>query len=111
MMIVDAISSAQTPPAVYFLVTAYLESLRHFEHGVDEGVLHLPVAGAGDLAGRVRLLRCSRAPADDRVITGELEAVLGAALARLDDLGETELPVDAASAPARSDTLHSSLSV
>ena len=44
MMLADAISSATSEHAVYFLVTAYVESLHHFHRslGIPERVIALP---------------------------------------------------------------------
>ena len=58
MTIVDAISAAPSEHAVYFLVTAYIESLRHFERSarVPEPVLQLPISGRADLARRLDTL-------------------------------------------------------
>ena len=116
MMIVDAINSSPTEHAVYFLVTAYIESLRHFERacGVPQCAIELPVLGFSDLAARLEALRGSMDSAPEPVVaTAEAAAVLGAALGRLATLPEAaEGPIAAgAMRPARTDTRHSSLSV
>ena len=70
MMIVEAIQSTHSEHAVYFLLTAYLESLRHFERsaGVPAGVLRLPVRDSGDLHDRLALL--------DERMKGERNAIV-----------------------------------
>ena len=52
MMILDAINTAQNEHAVYFLVTAYLESLQHFPRGLGlpKSVMQLPIS-AGLVSG------------------------------------------------------------
>ena len=86
MMIVDAIGSAGTEHAVYFLVTAYIESLTHFERacGVSPEALALPVRGRADLERRARALdRRTAVPLEAVVAHAELAAVLERALERL----------------------------
>jgi hypothetical protein len=119
MMIVDAVGSAPSEHAVYFLVTAYMESLRNFERtcGVPPRVLDLPVAGAADLSERLGMLRGeSGAPPGSAVVVSEIDAVLTSALGRLSALGdpvETAPPIPASAAihSSRSDSQHSALSV
>lgn len=91
MMIVDAIRSAPSEHAVYFLVTAYMESLRHFEEssGVPEPITRLPIAGRHDLHERLTLLRSSiAAPPEPIVPVSEVGTVLDCALERLTGFGE-----------------------
>ena len=114
MMIVDAIGSAATPHAVHFLVTAYLESLRHFERasGVPSGVIELPIHGAEDLAQRLHSLSHGAfVGAESAVARSELAAVLSCALDRLHALHEISAPEKTATAPARIDSRRSALSV
>ena len=115
MMIVDAIRSAATPHAVQFLVTAYIESLRHFERscGVPAGVLDLPIAGTRDLAQRLHILDANTVGLDCVVAASELAVVLSCALERIAALGdETAAPsACAATLPGRNDSLRSALSV
>jgi hypothetical protein len=115
MMIVDAVSAAPTRHSVYFLVTAYIESLRHFERtcGVPLMVLHLPVNGADDLANRLDALRRNtEVSLDALVAVAEVAAVLSAALARLETLAAEVAPHPDASTPhARSDNRRCALSV
>ena len=85
MMIVDALSSAPTQHAVYFLVTAYIESLRHFDAvAVPKAVLHLPLSGHDDLAARLALLQNSiNGPLEAVVSVSEIAGVLACAMTRL----------------------------
>ena len=86
MIITEAIMSAPTEHAVYFLVTSYIESFRRFGHGPDipDPVLHLPLAGAADLRERLQALRDNiNAPLEAVVPASELGAVLASALTRL----------------------------
>jgi len=86
MMIIDAIDSAPTEHAVYFLVSAYLESLHHFHRssGLPEAVVTLPVAGPADLNARLTALRSNvDAPLDPVVPASEVFAVLMSALKRV----------------------------
>ena len=87
MMIVDAINNAGSEHAVWFLVTAYLESLQHFpaSSGVPFGVVALPVRGLADLRDRIAALRSARAtPLQPATPPAEVSAVLETALERLD---------------------------
>ena len=119
MMIVDAVSSAPSEHAVYFLVTAYMESLRNFERtcGVPPCVLDLPVAGAADLSARLGTLRReSGAPPESAVVMSEIDAVLTSALGRLSAFGDRvettpNIPASVAIHSSRSDSPHSALSV
>ena len=111
MMIVDAIRSAPTRHAVHFLVTAYIESLRHFERtcGVPAEVLELPIAGA-DLEARLAMLHQHTAVRVEAIVAlSELASVLECAIERLSGLEENT--VDALMPHARSDNPRSALSV
>lgn len=110
MMIVDAIRSAATQHAVYFLVTAYIESLRHFERssGVPSEVLDLPLRDHADVERRARVLDQHSVVAFGGIVPiSELAAVLDCAAERLVGLGATNalIPI------ARSDSPRSALSV
>jgi hypothetical protein len=86
MIIVDALSSASTQYAVYFLVTAYIESLRHFEPSVavPKALLHLPLSGRDDLAGRLATLQNNiNVPLEAVMPVSEIAGVLASAVARL----------------------------
>ena len=115
MMIVEAIESAPTEHAVYFLLTAYIESLRHFERGcgVPQRAIALPVSGFSDIAERLEILRSSTNVAGERTVAAaEAADVLGSALKRLSALAQAADDAPAAAMrPARSDTRRSSLSV
>jgi hypothetical protein len=89
MIIVDAISSAPTEHAVYFLVTAYIESLCHFEcsTGVPQPVLRLPIAGPADLAARLNTLENNvNVPLEAVVPVSEVAGVLASAVNRIGSL-------------------------
>ena len=86
MMIIDAINSANNEHAVWFLVTAYLESLNHFHAslGLPLAVVALPVRGLADLRSRIAALRnCRPAPAEQSTPPAEVAAVLETAVGRL----------------------------
>jgi hypothetical protein len=86
MMILDAIDSAGSEHAILFLVTAYIESLRHFPRGlgVPESVIKLPVAGVGDLEDRLTALRHHiNVPLEAVVPASEVSAVLASAVQKL----------------------------
>ena len=89
MIIVDAIKSARTEHAVYFLVTAYLESLSHFEcsAGVPRPVLRLPISGSADLASRLDTLESTiDGPLEALVPISEVAGVLASAVSRIGSL-------------------------
>jgi hypothetical protein len=114
MMIVDAVSAAPTQHSVYFLVTAYIESLRHFERtsGVPGMVLDLPVSGAADLSDRLDALRRnSDVRLESVVAVSELAAVLACALTRLETLEPELAQADPSTRHARSGNPRSALSV
>lgn len=57
-MITDAMKSAQTEHTVYFLLTAYVETLGHTDnYGIPETVRRLPICGRSDVRERSRLMR------------------------------------------------------
>ena len=85
MVIVDAIKSASTEHAVFFLVTAYVESLQRFHSGTEipEFIVRLPLRGQADLRERLSLLeRNEHAAATDLAVT-EASLVFNSALERL----------------------------
>ena len=111
MMIVEAIRSASSQHAVFFLVTAYVESLRQYEKSchVPAAALDLPIADREDLECRLDTLRTgTTAAAESIVAVSELVAVLTSAVERIDALGAGAAAV---MPHARSDTLRSALSV
>ena len=88
MMIIEAIESAASEHAVYFLATAYIESLHHFHRslGLPETVVALPLSGEADLRRRLAAL-----PNDSNVTVqtkaiAEARAVIDSALWRLSTL-------------------------
>lgn len=91
MTILDAIRTAASDHAVYFLVTAYFESLHHFHRslGVPRRVIDLPVRGFSDLTERLEALRIDTGvrlkPAPG---PSEALSILECAVARLTELGD-----------------------
>ena len=86
MTIVDAINSAGSEHAVYFLVTAYIESLQHFHRGlgIPEAVVRLPLYGMEDLEERLTSLKANiDHPPEAPVPASEVTAVLASAVQRL----------------------------
>ena len=86
MMIVDAISSASSEHAVFFLVTAYIETLQHYQGslGIPESVVSLPVSGVHDLEARLRALHHNiNVPPEAVVSASEVSVVLATAVERL----------------------------
>ena len=92
MMLADAIDSAVSEHAVYFLVTAYLESLHHFHTSsrIPEPVIALPLGGVDDLRRRTQMLRETGNGASGNVTAAaaKASAILEGALARLRQLGQ-----------------------
>jgi hypothetical protein len=116
MMIINAVNSAPTPTAVYFLVNAYMESLSHFKRtcGMPEHALDVPIDDPVGLRLRLDALEHLIGAQGDAVapIT-ELGAVICSALARLEALGEFA-PAQLAGVTmycVRNDSPHSSQSV
>jgi hypothetical protein len=86
MMILDAINTATNEHAVYFLLTAYLESLQHFPRGLGlpKSVVKLPIAGIDDLEARLTSLQHNSDVSLDTVVPAwEVSAVLSSAVQRL----------------------------
>jgi hypothetical protein len=91
MKLADAIDSATSEHAVYFLVTAYVESLHHFHRslGVPERTIALPVSGVEDLTERLHLVRENVDPARESTLgAAEMAAILQCALGRLHALSD-----------------------
>lgn len=58
MLINEAIKLAQTEHVVYFLLTAYVETLGHADnYGIPEKVRRLPLDGQSDVQERLGLVR------------------------------------------------------
>jgi hypothetical protein len=86
MMILDAINTATNDHAIYFLVTAYLESLQHFPRGLGlpKSVVKLPIGGLYDLEQRLTSLQHDSGIMLDTVVPAwEVSAVLSSAVQRL----------------------------
>jgi hypothetical protein len=86
MMIREAIDSAANEHAIYFLVTAYIESLQHFDRdlGIPASVVKLPVEGLGDLEERLTsLMKHVHRPLESVIPASEVMAVLASAVKRL----------------------------
>jgi hypothetical protein len=95
MMLADAIESAVSEHAVYFLLTAYVESLQHFHTSlhIPQCVIALPLGGLDDLVERVQTLReMSAAPDRDIAPDDEALAILECALKRLRKLPQSVRP-------------------
>ena len=86
MMIIEAIESAVSEHAVYFLASAYIESLHHFHRslGIPHSIIVLPLHGVPDLRRRLAALsNDDNLPMPGMASILEARAVFGAALARL----------------------------
>jgi hypothetical protein len=94
MMLADAIESAVSEHAVYFLLTAYVESLQHFHTSlrIPQCIIALPLGGLDDLVERVRMLRDISDAGKDAAPDGEALAILECALARLRTLPQSVRP-------------------
>jgi hypothetical protein len=89
LKITDAITTADTEHVVYFLLTAYVETLHYYDplrSSLPEHVKRLPMAGISDVADRLRALRGSierYAQSQARLLIEEVLEVFSAALQRL----------------------------
>jgi hypothetical protein len=89
LKITDAITTADTEHVVYFLLTAYVETLHYYDplrSSLPEHVKRLPMAGISDVAERLRALRTSieqYAQSQARLLIEEALEVFSAALQRL----------------------------
>ena len=94
LQITEAIQTADTEYVVYFLLTAYVETLDYYEplrSCLTEDIKRLPVTGLADVSERARALRtvidqCAQSQA--RLLIDEAVEVFGAALQRLKHLQE-----------------------
>lgn len=89
MIIIDALKLAASEHIVYFLLTAYVETVEHrgvAARAVPEDAKRMPVRDAGDVMHRLSLLRSRRAattaPREARMID-EVAAAFSAAADRL----------------------------
>ena len=58
LMITDAIKLAPSEHVVYFLLTAYVETLGHIDlYGIPEDVKRLPISGKPDVSERLDIMR------------------------------------------------------
>jgi hypothetical protein len=74
-MITDAIKSAQTKHALYFLLTAYVETLAfNAADGIPEKVKRLPISGKTDVRKRSEVMRnVLQEPAPDKQVVPVIE--------------------------------------
>ena len=101
MMIADAINSANSEHAIYFLVTAFIESLRHFPLVLPERAIELPVRGVEDLTQRLEVLcRNTNVSSEAGVVASEACAILLCALVRLSEVSDPAQSAPAAAAIA-----------
>ena len=95
MNITDAITKADTEHVVYFLLTAYVETLHYYDplrSSLPEHVKRLPMAGISDVSKRLRALRNyikHYAHSQARVLIDEVLEVFSAAVTRLKTLQKT----------------------
>ena len=89
MQITDAIRTADTEHVVYFLLTAYIETLHYYDplrSALPEDVKRLPMSGLSDVAERLRALRAATeryAHSQVRLLIEEVVEVFRAALQRI----------------------------
>jgi hypothetical protein len=86
MTLIEAINTANSPYAVSFLLTAYLESLQQFRQpaALPQSVTDLPIAGPDDIRRRAALLNAGSCSVLDSVFAlAELRAVFSCAVARI----------------------------
>jgi hypothetical protein len=57
LMITDAIKQAPSEHVVYFLLTAYVETLGYVDLGIPEDVKRLPISGRPDVHERLGIMR------------------------------------------------------
>lgn len=102
MPIVDAICEADSEHEIYFLLTAYVEAIRHCDKlgALPERLTRLPFPGAEDLKIRVEALRADFGEIGerDRAVLREAIEIFCAAIERLDMLAmdtHDEMPIAA----------------
>ena len=85
MSIIEAIKRAETEHAVYFLLTAYLESLWQSESGagLSAPLRRLPIDGQTDVQERAKVL-ASDESATEGLIVAEAAEIFRVASQRLD---------------------------
>jgi hypothetical protein len=95
LKITEAIKTADTEHVVYFLLTAYVETLHYYDPlraCLPEHVKHLPMTGMSDISERLRAVRSAaeqHAEPQARLLMGEVLEVFSAALQRLSELQKT----------------------
>ena len=89
-MITDAIKQAPSEHVVYFLLTAYVETLGYVDLGIPEDVKRLPISGKPDVHERLGMMRdVLKSPRDinaEKGIVEEAVDVFGAASEQLERL-------------------------
>lgn len=96
MMISDVIHEANTEHEVFFLLTAYVESLRHGDKlgTLPQDLTRLPLSGAGDVRSRFIGIRAAlntdlgSGSGRTHAIFQEAADIFGTAVDRLDRLAE-----------------------
>lgn len=97
MMISDVIHEASTEHEVFFLLTAYLESLRYGDKlgTLPQELTRLPLSGAGDVQSRFigirTVLNTALESGRSHAIFLEAADIFGTAVDRLDRLAEKAL--------------------
>lgn len=95
MKITEAIKTADTEHVVYFLVTAYVETLHYYDplrSSLPEDVKRLPMAGISDVSDRLRAVRGAieqYAQSQARLLIEEVVEVFSTALQRLSAMQKT----------------------
>jgi hypothetical protein len=95
LKITEAINIADTEHVVYFLLTAYVETLHYYDplrSSLPEHVKRLPMAGISDVSERLRALRTAieqYAKSQARLLIEEVVEVFSTALQRLSALQNT----------------------
>jgi hypothetical protein len=93
-MFVDVIRQADNPHEIYFLLTSYVEAVRFGDalNVLPDPVKRLPLDGDGQLRRQyeelVTLQRMRATKTDSGPVIEEALSIFGAALTRLDSLGE-----------------------
>jgi hypothetical protein len=90
LMITDAIKQAPSEHVVYFLLTAYVETLGCVDLGIPEDVKRLPISGKPDVHERLGIMRDvlnrPRGVNTEKAVVEEAVDVFGAASEQLERL-------------------------
>jgi hypothetical protein len=95
LKITEAIKTADTEHVVYFLLTAYVETLQYYDplrSCLPEHVKRLPMAGMSDVSERLRAVRSAseqNAQSEARTLIEEVFEVFSAAFQRLSALQQS----------------------